>query len=172
MNKKLLIISLIVILFLVGGIWLLTQGKPSEQVRESAEANITNVLEDNPDKEKNTEKDLAEVPESNSNKVVIYFFWGDGCPYCEKQKPFLEELEQKYPELEVKMFETWKNRGNAELFQKVAATYGIQARGVPTTFIGDHDPIVGFADYMKEDLESKIKNCLEQGCVDPGSKLE
>ncbi|MDZ7798708.1 MAG: thioredoxin family protein [Patescibacteria group bacterium] len=106
-----------------------------------------------------------------NGKVVIYFFWGEGCPHCAVEKPFLEEMEQKYPELEVKMFETWKNPDNAELFQKVAAAYGIQARGVPTTFIGDFEPIVGFADYMKEDLESKIKNCLERDCVDPGSKL-
>ncbi|MDZ7798706.1 MAG: conjugal transfer protein TraF [Patescibacteria group bacterium] len=107
---------------------------------------------------------------SAAEKTVIYFFWGEGCPHCAVEKPFLEEMEQKYPELEVKMFETWKNLDNAELFQKVAAAYGIQARGVPTTFIGDFEPIVGYADYMADDIEDKIKDCIENSCVNPGVK--
>ena len=107
---------------------------------------------------------------SAAEKTVIYFFWGDGCPHCATEKPFLEEMEQEYPELEVKMFETWKNPDNAELFQKVAAAYGIQARGVPATFIGDYEPIVGYADYMADDIEDKIKHCINNGCVNPGVK--
>ncbi len=107
---------------------------------------------------------------SAAEKTVIYFFWGDGCPHCAVEKPFLEEMEEKYPELEVKMFETWKNSDNAELFQKVAAAYSIQVRGVPTTFIGDFEPIVGYADYMAFDIEDKIKYCIENGCINPGVK--
>jgi len=71
-------------------------------------------------------------------KVTIYFFWGDGCPHCAVEKPFLEELKQKYGDkIEIKMFETWKNPDNANLFQEAAKAYGIQATGVPTTFIGE-----------------------------------
>ncbi len=105
-----------------------------------------------------------------AEKTTVYFFWGEGCPHCAVEKPFLEEMEQKYPQLEVKSFETYKNKENMEVFEQVAQAYGIQASGVPTTFIGDYDPIVGFADYMADDLESKITSCLEQGCVDPGIK--
>ncbi|KKT07630.1 MAG: putative membrane protein, partial [Candidatus Nomurabacteria bacterium GW2011_GWB1_43_19] len=36
-------------------------------------------------------QDLAADP------INIYFFWGEGCPHCEKEKPFLETLEEKYP---------------------------------------------------------------------------
>ncbi len=104
------------------------------------------------------------------NKTTIYFFWGNGCPHCEDQKPFLEEMRVKYPEIEVKTYETWNNSKNAELFQKIAKNYGIEARSVPTTFIGDFKPIVGFVDYMKIDIEEQIKICLEKGCVDPKEK--
>ncbi len=107
---------------------------------------------------------------SAGESTTIYFFWGDGCPHCAAQKPFLEEMENKYPELEVKMFETWKDEDNFELFQEVAETYGIQARGVPTTFIGDFEPIVGYADRMDDDIEAKIVECIEEGCIDPGVK--
>ncbi len=107
---------------------------------------------------------------SAAEKTVIYFFWGDGCPHCAVEKPFLEKMEEKYPDLEVKSFETWNNQENAELFQEVAEAYGIHARGVPTTFIGDFEPIVGYADYMAEDIEKKIVDCLENGCISPGVK--
>lgn len=103
-------------------------------------------------------------------KTVIYFFWGDGCPHCEVEKIFLEKMEQKYSDLEVKSFETWRDKDNAELFKKVANAYGIQPQGVPTTFIGDFEPIIGYADYMAEDIENKIIYCLETGCVNPGVK--
>ncbi len=26
---------------------------------------------------------------NTSNKVIIYLFWGDGCPHCAEEKPFL-----------------------------------------------------------------------------------
>lgn len=104
------------------------------------------------------------------DKVAIYFFWGDGCPHCADQEPFMEELEHSYPEVEVKSFETSKIPSNAELFQEVAAAYGTQARGVPATFIGD-EFWVGFSDSMKDEMEAQVKYCIENSCPNPGDKL-
>ena len=74
------------------------------------------------DGESTTESEItgSVIQEVNSdNPVVVYFFWGEGCPHCAEQKPFLEELEEKYGnEIEVKMFETWYNRENAEFSSK------------------------------------------------------
>lgn len=106
----------------------------------------------------------------DTGKVTVYFFWGDGCPHCAAEKPFLEEMESKYPEVEVKMFETWKDPENAALFQKVAEAYDTTARGVPTTFIGE-EHWIGYAGYMGEEMEQKIKDCIENGCPNPGDKL-
>lgn len=107
---------------------------------------------------------------NNPDKVTMYFFWGDGCPHCATQKTFLEELEEKYPDLEVKSFETWKNPENAQLFQEVAQAYGFQAKGVPTTFIGE-EHWVGFSERMEGEMEQKIKECIDSDCVNPGDKL-
>lgn len=104
--------------------------------------------------------------QSNSSDVTVYFFWGDGCPHCAVEKPFLEELESKYSEVEVKMFETWKDSENAQLFREVAKAYDTTPRGVPTTFIGD-EYWVGYADYMGDELEAKIQTCIATGCVSP-----
>ena len=42
-----------------------------------------------------------------TNKVIIYLFWGDGCPHCAKKKPFLEEMAAQNPNIEVRAFEIW-----------------------------------------------------------------
>jgi len=106
----------------------------------------------------------------NPDKVAIYFFWGDGCPHCMYQKPFLEELQQKYPEIELKMFETWHNPENGRLFSDMAKAYGTNAQGVPTTFIADKF-WVGYAEYMGKEMEDKIRYCIENSCINPGDKL-
>jgi glutaredoxin len=81
-------------------------------------------------------------------------------------------MKEKYPELKVVMLETYRDKDNAKIFQEIAAAYGIQARAVPAVFIGDQKPIVGFSESMKPKIEDRIKTCLEQGCVNPISKLK
>ncbi|MFP4423945.1 MAG: glutaredoxin family protein [Candidatus Woesearchaeota archaeon] len=114
---------------------------------------------------------VSEINEDSSDgeKVTVYFFWGDGCPHCATEKTFLEQMESKYP-IEVKMFETYKNPENAQYFQEFAQAHEFQARGVPATFIGE-EHWVGFAERMKEEMEEKIKDCIDNGCPDPGDKV-
>jgi thiol-disulfide isomerase/thioredoxin len=145
--KKFLLIPLILLVLIFSG----------------CSSNIANDLS-------KTEKQEVEILGSSDGKLTVYFFWGEGCPHCEDQKPFLEEMSNKYPELEVKMYETWRNPQNISLFKEIAGKYGIEARGVPVTFIGDFEPIVGFTESMKDDIEDKIKTCLVEGCVDPSEK--
>jgi thiol-disulfide isomerase/thioredoxin len=106
-------------------------------------------------------------------EVVVYFFWGEGCPHCHTQKPFMESLEDKYPNLVVKSFETWNNRDNAKLFQEMASAYGARASGVPMTFIGDFEPIVGYGGQSStgKRIEEEILYCIEHGCGNPMDKL-
>ncbi|MDD5086956.1 MAG: hypothetical protein PHV16_04350, partial [Candidatus Nanoarchaeia archaeon] len=83
----------------------------------------------------------------------------------------MNECADKYPEIEIKSFETWSNKENAALFQEVANLYGIQARGVPTTFIGEKN-WVGFSSSMAPEIENYIKSCIENGCESPLNELE
>lgn len=112
----------------------------------------------------------GEVDESA--KTVVYFFWGDGCPHCEKQKPFLKEMENKYPELEIKSLEVYKDKENLEIFKKMAEAYEIQAQGVPATFIGDSKLIIGYKEEMNQSIEKTISDCIKNGCVNPRSKIK
>lgn len=113
---------------------------------------------------------LTPLVYAESNRIVIYFFWGEGCPHCVHEKPFLEQLEQKYPQLEVKSYETWYNQENAKLFSEMAEAFGTRAMGVPTTFLDDK-VWVGYADYMGTEIEDKVKYCIEHSCTDPIEKL-
>ncbi len=120
----------------------------------------------------NTESPVnEEVSDRPDAKATVYYFWGEGCPYCVVQKEFLDEMLDKYPDLEVKSFETWQNRANAQILQDMAQAYGTRAGGVPMTFIGDFEPTVGFTNQMREAMENKIIYCLKEGCPDPGDKI-
>lgn len=108
-----------------------------------------------------------------SDNVILYFFWGQGCPHCAAEKPFLEKMEQKYPQLEVKEFETWYNRENAELFQKFVSVHSVPPPyGVPTTFVGN-DYVVGYNSDTTtgKQIENLVKNCIQYGCQDAGEGI-
>jgi len=108
-----------------------------------------------------------------AQKLEIYFFWGKGCPHCADEKPFLEELKQKYPQLEVKDFEVYYSQENQELFEKIAQAYKTQVYGVPMTFIGK-DFITGFGSTKTtgKEIENLIQKCLQTNCPSPAEILE
>jgi thiol-disulfide isomerase/thioredoxin len=111
-----------------------------------------------------------ELPaQEGGQNAVMYFFWGEGCPHCNNQKPFLAELEERYPELEIRRFEIYKSPENANLFSELANAHEITPRGVPATFIGENHWI-GYAASMKGEIEAKVKDCLKSGCTEPGKK--
>jgi cytochrome c biogenesis protein CcdA/glutaredoxin len=106
------------------------------------------------------------------HKTTIYFFWGSGCPHCAEEKPFLEEMELKYPDLEVKDF-LISVQENAELFTRMSQAYGIEPVGVPMTFIGE-EHFIGYLDYENSGkaIEDAIANCIENECINPIEKIE
>jgi thiol-disulfide isomerase/thioredoxin len=99
--------------------------------------------------------------------VPVYVFWGDGCPHCAAQKPFLAELEATYPQVRVQSFEVWYRPENRELFRQMAARAGFEPGGVPATLIGDR-VWVGFHESMKREMELAVIQCIRTPCVDRG----
>jgi cytochrome c biogenesis protein CcdA/thiol-disulfide isomerase/thioredoxin len=103
-------------------------------------------------------------------KVVIYLFWGDGCPHCAAEKPFLEQLTQRNPRVEVRAYEVWYDEANRDKFMAMAAAYGFEPQAVPTTFLGDQYWI-GYSDQMGQEIEREVLRCLEAGCKDAGAGI-
>jgi thiol-disulfide isomerase/thioredoxin len=107
-------------------------------------------------------------PPEGAEKVILYFFWGDGCPHCAKEEIYLEALKKKYPQIEVKSYEVWHNRSNALFFSRMAEAAGIQSTGVPVTFINT-EVFAGFDDRKAQAIENRIQYCIRNrnACAEP-----
>jgi thiol-disulfide isomerase/thioredoxin len=102
---------------------------------------------------------------AQAEKLPVYFFWGDGCPHCAAEKPFLEQLKQDY-DIEVIDFEIYKNRDNLNLMKKVGAEMNFDISGVPLTIIGDK-AFSGFREELTGAMiEQQIEYCLANDCPD------
>ena len=98
---------------------------------------------------------------------VLYLFWGEGCPHCEKEKEFLEDLHKSYPDVEIRWFEVWNHPKYAKFADLVRKAAGIKTASVPMTFIGDWN-MVGFrsAETSGVKIIEQIERCLKDGCQD------
>lgn len=108
---------------------------------------------------------------STEKKLAVYFFWGDGCPHCSNQKTFMAKWAEKYPDVEIKTYETWNNQDNGAILEKLASAYGANVQGVPMTFIGDKY-WVGYTDSLGAEMEKKIDECLAGKCENPGDRIK
>ncbi len=103
--------------------------------------------------------------DSREGTAVVYLFWGIGCPHCEAEKKFLAELKQTSPGLEIRDYEVLYTSRNRELLSALLKTHGMQASGVPITFIG-RQVFRGFSVQTKETIERAIAECRGKGCPD------
>jgi len=104
--------------------------------------------------------------QGSAGTVTLYFFWGNGCPHCEKEKAFLSELKDRHPGLVVESYEVWQNRANTGFFGQMTAHAGISSSGVPVTFVGNK-VFVGFSDRERTAISAAVDACLLQPCTDP-----
>lgn len=111
----------------------------------------------------------APAPQETQEPIVLYFFWGDGCPHCAAAKPFLEELKARYPNLVVRDYEVWYHEENQAPFIQMAAKFGFEPGGVPTIFLGDQY-WEGFGEgYTDLALEAAVARCAANACTDAGA---
>lgn len=108
-------------------------------------------------------------PKNPDNPIIVYFFWGNGCPHCEEEKEFLDGLQQAYPSLEIRAYEVWDHRENAGLMAAMLRARGVRSSGVPVTFIGDQ-LFSGFTAQTRGALEKVIKGCSAVPCGDPAER--
>jgi cytochrome c biogenesis protein CcdA/glutaredoxin len=84
--------------------------------------------------------------------ISATYFYGDGCEHCEKVKPLITSLQEKYPELHLEMLEVYHNASSQQKFVEMNRQYNISNSGIPVIFIGDRI-LVG---------ETEIKNHFEE----------
>ncbi len=102
-----------------------------------------------------------------ADQATLYFFWGDGCPHCAKEEIFLDKLKSKYPQVQVRDFEVWKNQENQQLLKKLGQKLGIEISGVPFTIVGDRY-FTGWYDEETtgKSIEDAVNYALSSNCRD------
>ncbi len=108
--------------------------------------------------------------DGTGNPVVIYMFWGDGCPHCAVAKPFFESLAEKHPEIELRFYEVWYNQDNQQKYADMAEAFGFEAQYVPAIFIADQY-WEGFSEQLEPQMESLVEYCIVTGCPDAGAGI-
>jgi cytochrome c biogenesis protein CcdA len=89
----------------------------------------------------------------------LYVFWGEGCPHCAAQQPFLKALAARHPGLVVHSHEIWRDPTHRPAFEMLARMHGIEAGAVPTVFVGGH-AFIGDAPHIRRAIEAVVAHAL------------
>lgn len=103
-----------------------------------------------------------EVVAKTQQKAEVNFFYSPTCPYCAREKIFLEELEKKYPEVKIKKFEL--SERNIELLKEFYQNYKVPQKlwgSVPITFIDDQY-FLGFNEEIGKEIEDSIIGLIQK----------
>ncbi|MBZ9577713.1 glutaredoxin family protein [Patescibacteria group bacterium] len=98
---------------------------------------------------------------AQENLLEINFFYTRGCHYCAEEKKFLNELEQQYPQIEIKRFDISK-RESIELLKKFYQEYEVAKEEwglFPITFTSERY-FLGFDNIISQEIESCIEKCV------------
>ncbi len=97
--------------------------------------------------------------------ILIYYFYGLNCPHCANVEPYINEMDEKYYQVEVKSFEVYFDADNKKILNDFVKRYGVKNEGVPILFIGEN--VLLGENSIKDDLEQKILFYIENGAIDP-----
>lgn len=116
--------------------------------------------------DENTTEEASSNDNSDSKKVNIYFFRGEGCSHCAEAEEWFDSIKEDYSEYyNLIDYEVWYNTDNSDLMQKVADARGEEAEGVPYIIIGDKS-WNGFDSSYEEDMINQIKSVYAQDVKD------
>ena len=95
--------------------------------------------------------------------LQVHFFWALGCPYCKRERAYLDQLSSKYSWLSVVDYEVTENREHVRTMLFMARDAGGSTSLVPTTFVCNQ-MTVGFqsAEATGELLHHQIVDCYER----------
>lgn len=104
---------------------------------------------------------------ANEEKVTLYFFWSKTCPHCHEERLFLDNLIQKYPNLEIKDYEITTEPANGRLLRKIGQELKINISGVPFTAVGEYH-FTGFLsdETTGQQIEEAVECAFENSCQD------
>ncbi len=104
---------------------------------------------------------LRTIQAQENETLDMLFFWQHGCLHCEEAKPFLENLKNDYPEINLKSFEISENEENRNLFIEMNKKLEVNNPRVPFIVIKDKY-FIGWSNekISGKQIENEIKNIL------------
>lgn len=95
---------------------------------------------------------------SAKSKVNLYLFRREGCPHCQDELKYLDEIYNKYKDkVNIIVYDVTKGN-NGQLIEDVANTLKYQINGVPFTLVGDK-----YLEGFGSGLEDQLKKLIEDG---------
>ena len=107
---------------------------------------------------------VAQEPGS-TERPTLYVFVQDGCPSCERMKPFIHSLDGSMPELRVRIMEVSANPEYRRVLIELGQAFGVDQLSVPAVFIGDRG-WVGYSEATTQQIAEEAARCVEEGCDD------
>ena len=107
------------------------------------------------------------LDENGEPIVTLWFFWSKSCPHCQHAHPFIVDLPNQLPWLELKALELNTAPENTELYMNLASSIGEQAMYVPAFIYCGHME-AGYDDHdttgaaLKEDLEACYERAVQE----------
>lgn len=110
------------------------------------------------------------LPVNAKSDVVIYFFYGEGCPHCSLEDDFLRKVSKSDTGIKIVKYEVFKSKENSDLLSKVKDYYNIEKSGVPLTIIGN-TYFLGYSDTMDNTVKRAIDYYKKHNYVDNVKKI-
>ncbi len=104
--------------------------------------------------------------------VRLYYFYSPTCPHCQAAAPFIDELQARWPWLEVQKFAVKDNRKNARFYYETALSLGTQALSVPG-FVFCRQVLIGYddAETTGAEIADALEKCHAQRLANPVAKV-
>jgi len=106
------------------------------------------------------------IDDTRAEPVHLYLFYGDGCPHCEREKTFLQELQAEYgDQIVTEEFEVYYHPQNSNLMKTLGQTLNLDTSGVPMLFVED-EIVVGFSsvETTGAEIRAAIESCQQSNC--------
>lgn len=110
------------------------------------------------------------VASDGAPTVRLYYFYSPTCPHCQAAKPFLDELADSKPWLEINRYPVKDNRDNARFYLETAESLGVEALSVPG-FVFCRTVTIGYesAATTGAELVRAIDACHAERLAQPGA---
>jgi thiol-disulfide isomerase/thioredoxin len=112
---------------------------------------------------------LLPISISAKEKVNLYLFHSETCSHCQAEIKFLKEIEKKYDNLKVHLYEVDRNKDNMKSMINVKEKLKIDSPNVPFTVIGNYY-YIGYSEGIGQGIEElieKFSNEPETNMVKP-----